>query len=118
MSSERAAKQQGSTARVAPDIAACPVEHADLGLAEAIDALLGIADHEEAACVTRMRQRVDDLALDLVDVLELVHHEMVDAGEVGCQPVVPRLAVQQAMGVQLQVVEVQRLALILKPVVG
>ena len=67
-----------------------PVEDAHLGLAEAVDALLGIADHKEPATGARMRQGIDDLALQLVDILELVHHQVADAGQVGGQPAVPR----------------------------
>jgi len=118
MGPERAAKWLGAAARVEPDITACAVEHTHLGLAEAVDTLLGVPDRKEAARIARVRQSVDDLSLDLVDILELVHHEVADACQVGRQPVVPRLPVQQAMGVQLQVIEVQRLPLGLEPVIG
>ena len=89
------------------DIAAGPVEDLDLRLAETVDALLGVADGEEPAAVARIGQGVEDFALHLVDVLELVHHQVVDAVDGRLHALVARLRAEQALCQPLQVVEIE-----------
>ena len=103
--------------RRALDVLRGAVEDSHLRLAEAVDALLGVADDEQPPAGGRVRQGVNDALLGHVRVLELVHHDVVQPLQVACQAGIPRLGVQQALGHQLQVVEVEGLAVGFHPVV-
>ena len=80
---------------------AAPLEQLHLGVAEAVDRLLGVADGEQVVA----GDRLDQLQLHPVGVLELVDHDALKPRRVA----LAQLAVveQQAPRHQLQVLEVQ-----------
>ena len=94
------------------------VEHAHLRLPEAVDALLGVADHEQPAGLVGRCQGVDDILLDPVGILELVNHQVVDLIQVRIQALITRRSLQQFPGQLFQVVEIQHRLLILQPVIA
>ena len=84
-------------------------KHVDLGAAEAVDGLLGVAHDEEPAPLAV--EQLDQVALALVGVLEFVHQQggrlLAPAGQdVG-------IAGEQRQRLLLQVVEIQRTGLCL-----
>ena len=87
-------------------------EETDVGMAEAVDRLELVADGEQVVAL----ERVQDLHLPRVGVLELVDHHELEA--LGPGPPQPDVARQQRARLDLQVVEVQRPALTLGRGVG
>jgi len=53
-------------------------EHGDVRVPEAVDRLELVADDEDVLVVTH-RKQVDELALESVGVLELVHHDQAES---------------------------------------
>ena len=84
-------------------------EHLDVGVAEAVDRLALVADAEQVAAVEHRQQ----LVLQRVHVLELVHQHVVEALGVGEPDAL--VARQQVAGDQLEVLEVEPGALALEP---
>ncbi len=81
--------------------AATLAEDLDLGVAEAVDRLQLVADREEVVVLQQPQQR----ELAAVGVLELVHHQELDAlRPPAAHPIV---TLQQIASAQLEVVEVE-----------
>ena len=76
------------------------LEQLDIGVAEAVDRLLGVTDREQVVA----GDRLDQLELDPVGVLELVDHDPLEALGVLAAEVLA--AAQQLPGEQLEVLEV------------
>ncbi len=62
---------------ILPGLAPAPPEHLQVGVPEAVDGLELVADHEQPRLGAA--QRVDQPQLDAVRVLELVHHQVLEA---------------------------------------
>ena len=82
--------------------AAALAEDLHLGVAEAVDRLQLVADGEEVVALQQLQQR----ELAAVGVLELVHHQQLDA--LRPRAAHPLVALQQIACAQLEVVEVER----------
>ena len=77
------------------------LEQLDVGVAEAVDRLLGVADREQVP----VRDQLDQLELHLVGVLELVDH---DPGKARPVPLAERrIGAQQLAALELEVLEVE-----------
>ena len=106
----------GGVRQLAParrgELRATGAEQAHVGVPEPVDRLQLVADREEVAAVERLQDR----ELARVGVLELVHHQHLEAPR-------PRLAharalVEQLARQQLEVVEVHRAAAALERLIG
>jgi hypothetical protein len=91
-------------------------EDLDVGVTEAVDRLELVADEEELLAVGPLGEEVDDLALEAVRVLELVHH---DRAETPALPLADRRVVtQQVTCLELEILEVERRLAVLRSPVG
>ena len=79
-------------------------EHPHVGVAEAVDGLELVADIEHLGATAG--EKVDELALEAVRVLELVHHDRAEAERLAIADV--RVVAQQVACVQLEILEVER----------
>ena len=79
-------------------------EHAHVGVPESVDRLELVADVEQLG--VRRTQQVDELALQSVRVLELVHHDRAEPPPLALADLL--VVAQQIARVQLEVLEVER----------
>jgi len=98
------------------DLVAPFAEDLDVGVAEAIDRLELVADEEELALAVGPGQQVDELALEPVRVLELVHHDRAEAPALAAADLL--VVAQQLPRELLQVLEVERRLALLRLAVG
>ena len=89
-----------------------PAKHAHVRVPEAVDGLVLVADPEEVVA----GQQLEQLVLELVGVLELVHEHVLEARGVGLSKSL--VCREQVARDQLQVLEVECRALALEPLVA
>ena len=98
---EVAAEAHQLGARIGVDLLAAAAEDVEVGVAEGVDRLQFVADHDQLGA--RPLQRLDQPQLEPVGVLELVDQEVGEAAAVGLADLGP---LEQARGEDLEILEV------------
>ena len=105
MTAERGGQRQGEARCLAFNLSANRAKNTDISAAELIDALLRIANGKERAAPLQVRQRMNNLPLRRVGVLEFINQQMLELGPAVAPPDVLLLEKQRRQ--PFQVIEIE-----------